>query len=82
MSQTRQGNGILRRCAKGHRDVQNAARAAEKNAPNVTCEKHGVKIWAVHMVTQVFLNIIIPYIVPYIALVKIYFFMIKGNYFC
>ena len=33
MLQTRQRNGILRRCAKGHRNVQNAARAAEKNAP-------------------------------------------------
>ena len=33
MSQTRQRNGILRRCAKGLRNVQNAARAAEKNAP-------------------------------------------------
>ena len=32
MSQTRQRNGILRRCAEGHRDMQNAARAAEKNA--------------------------------------------------
>ena len=34
LSQTRQRNGIIRRCAKGLRDVQNAARAAEKNAPN------------------------------------------------
>ena len=34
MSQTRQRNGILRRCAKAHRDVQNAACAAEKNASN------------------------------------------------
>ena len=33
LSQTRQRNGILRRCEKGHRDVQNVARAAEKNAP-------------------------------------------------
>ena len=31
MSQTRQRNGILLRCAKGPRDVQNAVRAAEKN---------------------------------------------------
>ena len=35
MSQTHQRNGIARRCAKGHRDVENAARAAEKNGPNV-----------------------------------------------
>ena len=32
MSQTHQRNGVLRRFAKGRRDVQNAARAAEKNA--------------------------------------------------
>ena len=32
MSQTSQRNGILRRYAKGPRDMQNAARAAEKNA--------------------------------------------------
>ena len=31
MSQTRQRNGILRRCAKGHRDVQNEARALQKS---------------------------------------------------
>ena len=35
MSQTHQRNGITRRCAKGHRDVENEARAAEKNGPNV-----------------------------------------------
>ena len=32
VSQTRQCNAIIRRCAKGHRDVQDAAGAAEKNA--------------------------------------------------
>ena len=31
MSQTRQRNGILRRCAKGHCDVQHAAAAEEKS---------------------------------------------------
>ena len=36
MSQTRQRIGILLKCAKGPRDVQNAALAAEKNA--TTCE--------------------------------------------
>ena len=35
MSQTHKGNGIVRWCAKGHRDVENAACAAEKNTPNV-----------------------------------------------
>ena len=44
LSQTRQRNGILRRCEKGHRDVQNEARAAEKNAPNVCNNKHNPQI--------------------------------------
>ena len=35
MSQIHQRSGILWRCVKGHRDVQNAARAAEKNATSV-----------------------------------------------
>ena len=36
MSQTCQCNDILLRCAKGPRDVQNAARTAEKNATILT----------------------------------------------
>ena len=34
MSQARQRNGVLPRCAKGHRDVQNATRTAEKSVTN------------------------------------------------
>ena len=33
-SQTRQRNGVLPRCEKGPREVQNAARAAEKSVTN------------------------------------------------
>ena len=41
LSQTRQRNGIVPRCAKGHCDVQNAARAVEKNAHNQSNTFHG-----------------------------------------
>ena len=47
MSQTRQRNGILKRCAKGHRDVQNAARVAEKNATilSIYRKSRNLELW-------------------------------------
>ena len=39
-SRARQRNGVVRRCAKAPRDVQNAARAAEKSVTIMSCETH------------------------------------------
>ena len=52
LSQTRQRNGILRRCGKGHCNVQNAVRAAEKNAPN----KNKIKVIKIILLLQMMMG--------------------------
>ena len=54
-SRARQGNGVVQRCVKGPRDVQNAARAAKMSAPIVTLKTEFVLfLFKVFMLTVCF----------------------------